>query len=89
MNYAIIGFGEIGKTPGQGICPKRHRGGSVATTRDPETFAAAAAEIGPGIMPKKLAEAAKADVIFLLSGFSSIRMSRRHYPIGRARSSST
>ena len=38
---------------------------SVATTRDPERFAADAAAIGPTIMPKTLAEAVKADIIFL------------------------
>jgi predicted dinucleotide-binding enzyme len=68
MNYAIIGFGEIGQTLARAFA----RSGievSVATTRDPESFAADAAAIGPGITPKTLAEAVKADVIFLAVRF--------------------
>ena len=44
---------------------------SVATTRDPESFASDAAAIGPTIIPKKLAEAVKADIIFLAVRFES------------------
>ncbi|MGA7776532.1 MAG: NAD(P)-binding domain-containing protein, partial [Paraburkholderia sp.] len=44
---------------------------SVATTRDPESFASAAAAIGPEIIPKKLAEAVKADIVFLAVRFES------------------
>jgi predicted dinucleotide-binding enzyme len=45
----------------------------VATTRDPESFAADAAAIGPMILPKTLAEAVKADTIFLAVHFDSHR----------------
>ena len=58
MTYAIIGFGKIG----QALAKAFARSGievSVATTRDPESFASAAAAIGPTIIPKKLAEAVK------------------------------
>lgn len=68
MNYAIIGFGDIG----QALATSFARNGidvSVATTRDPEAFASAAAEIGPGVTPKTLAEAVEADVIFLAVRF--------------------
>jgi predicted dinucleotide-binding enzyme len=41
----------------------------VATTRDPESFAADAAAIGPTIIPRKVAEAVKADIIFLTVRF--------------------
>jgi 8-hydroxy-5-deazaflavin:NADPH oxidoreductase len=64
MSYAIIGFGKIG----QALAKAFARNGievSVATTRDPESFAADAAAIGPAIIPKKLAEAVKADIVFL------------------------
>jgi hypothetical protein len=44
---------------------------SVATTRDPESFASDAAAIGPTIIPKTLAEAVKADIIFLAVRFES------------------
>jgi predicted dinucleotide-binding enzyme len=70
MSYAIIGFGKIG----QALAKAFARNGidvSVATTRDPESFASAAAAIGPEIIPKKLSEAVKADVIFLAVRFDS------------------
>jgi predicted dinucleotide-binding enzyme len=70
MSYAIIGFGSIG----QALAKAFARSGievSVATTRDPESFAADAAAIGPGIIPKTLAEAVKADTIFLAVRFEA------------------
>jgi predicted dinucleotide-binding enzyme len=68
MSYAIIGFGNIG----QALAKAFARNGievSVATTRDPESFAADAAAIGPTIIPKTLVEAVKADIIFLAVRF--------------------
>lgn len=70
MSYAIIGFGEIGRALARTFA----RNGievSVATTRDPASFASDAAAIGPTIIPKTLAEAVKADVIFLAVRFES------------------
>src|SRR3977135_1286833 len=70
MSYAIIGFGKIG----QALAKAFARSGievSVATTRDPESFASAAAAIGPTIIPQKLAEAVKADIVFLAVRFES------------------
>ncbi|ANH69185.1 NADPH-dependent F420 reductase [Mitsuaria sp. 7] len=70
MSYAIIGFGHIG----QALAKAFARSGievSVATTRDPERFASDAAAIGPGIVPTTLADAVKADVIFLAVRFES------------------
>ena len=70
MNYAIIGFGKIG----QALAKAFARSGieiSVATTRDPGKFAFDAAAIGPQIIPKSLAEAIKADIIFLAVRFES------------------
>jgi predicted dinucleotide-binding enzyme len=70
MSYAIIGFGNIGKALAKAFA----RSGievSVATTHDPDSFASAAAAIGPGIIPKTLAEAVKADIIFLAVRFES------------------
>jgi 8-hydroxy-5-deazaflavin:NADPH oxidoreductase len=69
-SYAIIGFGNIGKALAKAFA----RNGidvSVATTRDPESFASDAAAIGPEIIPTTLAEAVKADVIFLAVRFES------------------
>src|SRR3546814_13396371 len=70
MKYAIIGFGEIGQTLARAFA-RRGIDVSVATTREPESFASAAAAIGPGITPKTLAEAAEADIIFLAVRFQS------------------
>ncbi|WP_175799785.1 NADPH-dependent F420 reductase [Burkholderia ambifaria] len=70
MRYAIIGFGKIGLALAKAFA----RNGievAVATTRDPESFAADAAAIGPTIIPKTLAEAVKADIIFLAVRFES------------------
>ncbi|MGF6371646.1 putative dinucleotide-binding enzyme [Paraburkholderia sp. RAU6.4a] len=70
MSYAIIGFGKIGYALAKAFA----RSGievSVATTRDPESFASDAAAIGPGIIPKTLTEALKADTIFLAVRFES------------------
>ena len=87
MSYAIIGFGNIGK----GLAKAFARNGidvSVATARDPESFASAAAAVGPTIITKQLAEAVKADIIFWLSVSRRTRMSRRRCPLGEARPSS-
>ncbi|ACC76006.1 NADPH-dependent F420 reductase [Paraburkholderia phymatum] len=70
MSYAIIGFGEIGHALARAFA----RNGievAVATTRDPASFAADAAAIGPTIIPKSLTEAVKADIIFLAVRFES------------------
>ena len=69
-SYAIIGFGKIGKALAKAFARKGIEI-SVATTRDPESFASDAAEIGPEIIPATLAEAVKADVIFLAVRFES------------------
>ena len=70
MRYAIIGFGKIGHALARAFA----RNGievAVATTRAPESFAADAAAIGPTIIPKTLAEAVRADIIFLAGRFES------------------
>ena len=70
MSYAIIGFGKIGHALAEAFA----RSGidvSVATTRDPASFASEVAAIGPGIIPKTLAEAVNADTLFLAVRFES------------------
>jgi 8-hydroxy-5-deazaflavin:NADPH oxidoreductase len=72
MSYAMIGFGNIG----QALARAFARNGidvAVATTRDPESFASAAAAIGPGIMPTTVAQALEADIVFLAVRFESHR----------------
>ena len=70
MSYAIIGFGKIGHALAKAFA-RNDIEVSVATTRDPQSFASAAAAIGPAIIPKKLAEAVKADIIFPAVRFES------------------
>ena len=70
MSYAIIGFGKIGHALAKAFA----RNGievSVATTRDPASFASDAAAIGPMLIPRTLTEAVKADIIFLAVRFES------------------
>lgn len=70
MSYAIIGFGNIGRALAKAFA----RNGIeviVATTRDPESFAADAAAIGPKVIAKTLTDAIKADVIFLAVRFEA------------------
>ncbi|MEO6851877.1 MAG: NADPH-dependent F420 reductase [Mucilaginibacter sp.] len=69
-SYAIIGFGKIGQALAKAFARKSIEV-SVATTRDPESFASAAAAIGPVIIPTTLEEAVKADIIFLAVHFDS------------------
>jgi predicted dinucleotide-binding enzyme len=69
-SYAIIGFGKIGTALAKAFARKGIEV-SVATTRDPESFASEAAAIGTGINPTTLAEAVKAAVIFLAVRFES------------------
>jgi predicted dinucleotide-binding enzyme len=72
MSYAIIGFGKIGQALAKAFARKGIEV-SVATTRDPASFASVAAAIGPTIIPKKLAEAVKADIVFLAVRYESHR----------------
>ena len=69
-SYAIIGFGNIGQALAKAFARKGIEV-SVATTRDPESFASAAAAIGSTIIPTTLEEAVKADIIFLAVRFES------------------
>jgi hypothetical protein len=66
LNYATIGFGQLG----QGVRQQRHRR-IGRDHRDPEGFASAAAAIGHEIIPKTLSEAVRADIIFLAVRFES------------------
>lgn len=72
-SYAIIGFGNIGKTLARAFA----RNGievSVATTRDPEIFASDAATIGREIIPTTLTEPSRRTSSFGLCVSSHIRM---------------
>lgn len=64
MSYAIIGFGAIGQALAKAFA-RKGMNVSVATTRDPKSFAAEAAAIGPTVRATTLADAVKADIVFL------------------------
>ncbi|ALM82385.1 NADPH-dependent F420 reductase [Bordetella sp. N] len=70
MSYAIIGFGKIGHALARAFARKGIEV-SVATTRAPESFASDAAAIGPEVIPATLADALKADTIFLAVRYES------------------
>ena len=70
MSYSIIGFGKVGHALAKAFA-RNDIEVSVATTRDPESFASDAAAIGPTVIPKTLAEAVKADIIFLAVRFEA------------------
>ena len=70
MSYAIIGFGSIGKALAKAFA-RKGIAVSVATTRDPAGFASEAAAIGPQVRAATLADALKADVIFLAVRFDA------------------
>ncbi len=69
-SYAIIGFGKIGKALAKAFARKGIEV-AVATTRDPESFTSEAVAIGPRINSVTLANAVKADIIFLAVRFES------------------
>jgi predicted dinucleotide-binding enzyme len=70
MSYSIIGFGKIGQALAKAFARKGIEV-SVATTRNPDSFASAAAAIGPEVIPKTVADAVKADIVFLAVHFES------------------
>jgi len=70
MSYSIVGFGKVGHALARAFVRKRIEV-SVATTRDPKSFAADAAAIGAKILPTTLEEAVKADIIFLAVRFDA------------------
>lgn len=72
MSYAIIGFGKIGQALAKAFARKGIEV-SVATTRAPDSFSSSASAIGPAVIPTTLAEAVKADTVFLAVRFESHR----------------
>lgn len=69
-SYSIIGFGKIGQALAKAFARKGIKV-SVATTRDPKSFASDAAAIGPEVIPTTVGQAVKSDVIFLAVRFES------------------
>lgn len=69
-SYAIIGFGNIGQALAKAFARKGIEV-SVASRHEPESLTSTAAAIGSSIIPKKLEDAVKADIIFLAVRFES------------------
>jgi 8-hydroxy-5-deazaflavin:NADPH oxidoreductase len=72
MNYAIIGLGKIGTAIAQAFA-RQGIEVAVAATRPPEALAALAAQIGPSLVPQRVEDAVKADVVILAMPFSARR----------------
>ena len=64
MTYAIIGTGLVGTTLTRFLASKNIPV-LIANSRGPETIAEVAAKIGPSVTPATVAEAVKADIIFV------------------------
>lgn len=69
-SYAIIGFGNIGQALAKAFARKGINV-SVATRHEPESHVPTAAAIGSSVIPQKLRDAVKADIIFLAVRFES------------------
>jgi hypothetical protein len=67
MTYAIIGTGLVGTTLARFFAAKDIPV-LIANSRGPETLAKVAAEIRLGVTPATVAEAVKADIIFVAVG---------------------
>jgi 8-hydroxy-5-deazaflavin:NADPH oxidoreductase len=67
MTYAIIGTGTVGTTLARFFAAKNIPV-LIANSRGPKTLAEVAAEIGPTVTPATVAEAVKADIIFVAVG---------------------
>ncbi len=72
MTYSIIGLGKIGTAIAQAFA-RQGIEVTVAGRRPPEALAPLAAGIGPSVRPSTIADAARADVVFLAVPFGAHR----------------
>jgi predicted dinucleotide-binding enzyme len=77
MSYAIIGFGAIGQAIARAFA-RNNIEVTVASRRAPEALLPQAQAIGPGVTPRTLSEALKADVIILAVRYEG------HQDVGKA-----
>lgn len=87
MSYATIGFGNIGKALAKAFA-RKGIAVSVATTRDPESFAVDAARLGLRSFPRSWRRQSKRTSSFGQFVSSRTSMSRTRCPPGRGRASS-
>jgi 8-hydroxy-5-deazaflavin:NADPH oxidoreductase len=72
MSYAIIGLGKIGTAIAQAFA-RQGIEVAVAGTRPLEALAALAAQIGPSLVPQRVEDAVKADIVILAMPFAARR----------------
>ena len=72
MNYAIIGFGNVGQALA-GMFARKDIEVVVASTRSPEEIRSKAEAIGPSVTAKAIRDAVQADVILLAVPYWSHR----------------
>ena len=70
MKYAIIGSGKIG-TALASVFARNSVEVAIANSRRPETLASLAEKLGPSVVPKSVAHACGAEIIFLAVPFSA------------------
>ena len=83
MNISIIGAGAIGSAIARNLS-KAGIAATIANSRGPESLAALHQEL-PNIRPVDIAEAAKADVVFLAVQWSKIPQAVRDLPAWNGR----
>jgi predicted dinucleotide-binding enzyme len=70
MNYAILGFGNVGQALARAFARKNIEV-CVAGRRPPEAIAAQAKAIGPTVVPTSLQDALKAEIVILAVPFGT------------------
>lgn len=72
MTYSVIGLGKIGSAIAQAFA-RQGIEVIVAGRRTPEALASIAAPIGPSLVPRRIEDAVKADVVVLAVPFAAHR----------------
>lgn len=70
MKYSVIGSGEIGTAVARAFA-RKHVDVVIANSRGPQTIASLAQQLGPNVVPRSLADACEAEIVFLAVPFSA------------------
>jgi predicted dinucleotide-binding enzyme len=84
MNISIIGAGAIGSAIARNLA-RAGIAASIANSRGPASLAALGEELGPLITPVDIAQAARADLVFLAVNWGKIADAVRHLPAWEGR----
>lgn len=79
MKYAIIGSGAIGTAIARQFA-RQELQVQIANTRGPASLKALADELGPVVIPTELAEALRADIVFLAVPFDAVEAALKDAP---------